>query len=281
MNYNDYVFKAEQMPTLCVIDSYDDEHIYGNTQDIYELASVTKILTAITMSELVESGFINFNDKVEDVEYLNGDIELIDLLSHTSGLALNGELPQVEPRSKRVYSNLGMETIDIFIKNKLSKDHNYTSVRDIFNDGFSQIFKEDDKNILEYYGSSAWGAKANIYSMITLARQMRKPTFLSSEMHSKMQEIYLPQLRGVVPGWGNYNHCSFGTGYEIKGDKTKHWMGSLSSEKTFGHYGHAGVFIMHDPVVNISIIALGHKQFDKWAVEMWPNYVDNILKTFN
>ena len=281
MTKKDYVFNADQMPTLCVIDSNSDEHVYGNTQDVYELASVTKIITALTMSELVESGFIDFHDKVENVPYMKGDIELIDLLSHTSGLALNGELDQVKPRSKRVYSNLGFETIDIFIKNKLYNEHNYSCVKDIFNDGFSQILKEDSKNNIEYYGSSAWGAKANIYALISLARQMRKPTFLSEKMHARMQEIYLPELRGVVPGWGNYNHCSFGIGYEIKNDKTKHWMGSIASPKTFGHYGHAGVFIMHDPTINVSIIALGHKQFDKWAVELWPGYVDEILSSFS
>ncbi|MBP9116145.1 MAG: beta-lactamase family protein [Acidimicrobiia bacterium] len=280
MSPKDYIFNSSQMPSLCVIDSNNNEHIYGDIDDVYELASVTKLITANVVSNLVEDNFFNFDDVIDGIDYLKHQVRLIDLLSHTSGLSLNGEVPQIEPRQKRLYSNLAFETLNTFVVNKLENEFGIRSINELFNDGLKHVLTAKKNNYIDFYGAKASGARANLGAIVALVQEMRSPVFVSPQMQQKMRTIFLPELRGVLPGWGNYKHCAFGTGYEIKFDKSPHWMGTKSSPNTFGHFGQAGVFVLHDPDVNISIVALGHKEIGTWSTDLWPKFVDEIFQNF-
>lgn len=280
MTSSDYVFDETQMPSLCVIDSIGEEHFFGDRETPYELASITKIINAITICDVVASGFVNLSDQVNDPRFKYNDVYLYDLLAHTSGLSFTGKEKQVAPRSKRVYSNYAVELAAGFVGMKLQDEFGLISVQDLFNDGLGAILREVKNAKIDFYGSPAYGAHANLNALSALAQQMRNPTFIDEEMHGQMTSTYLNNLKGTIPGWGNYKDCAFGIGYEIKSTKSPHWMGSLSSDKSFGHFGQTGVFIMHDPVNNISIVALGDREFDKTLKKLWPAYVDNIFKSF-
>lgn len=276
-----YTFYSDQMPSLCVIDSAGKEHIFGDADKVYELASLTKILTAITTCDLVASGFLDLDENIEDINFTKGKVVLKDLLSHVSGISFNGDVEQIEPQSKRLYSNLGYEIIDNFISKKLENDFGKINIAELFNQGFKHIIAEQSDAHIDFYGSPAYGAKANLSAIYALLRQMRNPTFIDPEMHKLMTTTYLENLRGIIPGWGNYVHCAFGLGYEIKSDKSPHWMGSISSSRTFGHFGQSGVFVMHDPESNVSIAALSENKFGQWAKDLWPGYVDEIIESYS
>lgn len=280
MATRNYIFDETQMPSLCVIDPLGDEHLYGDSDSPYELASITKILTATTICDVVASGFVSLNDQVKDPKLKYADIFLNDLLSHTSGLSFDGKDKQIEPRTRRVYSNYGVELAAGYISMRLQKEFGLISVQDLFNEGFGYNLRTAKNSKIDFYGSPAYGSHANMIALTQLARQMRSPTFIDGQMHKQMKSTYMENLKGKVPGWGSFKDCAFGIGYEIKSSKTNHWMGSISSAKAFGHFGGSGVFILHDPVNNISIVALGDRPFDKAMKKLWPGYVDGIFKSF-
>lgn len=280
MASNEYNFDESQMPSLCVIDAIGDEHIYGDKDSPYELASVTKLLTAITICDVVASGFVNLTDQILDPSLKYSDVTLYDLLSHTSGLSFDGKDKQAAPRTKRIYSNYGVELAAGFITMRLQNEFGPLTVQNLFDDGLGVLLREERGSKIDFYGSPAHGAHANLIALTKLVREMRQPTFIDEEMHSQMRSIFMQNLKGVIPGWGSFKDCAFGIGYEIKSNKSPHWMGSISSDKSFGHFGQSGVFVMHDPVNNISIVALGDKPFDKSLKKLWPGYVDNIFKSF-
>ena len=56
-----------------------------------------------------------------------------------------------------------------------------------------------------------------------------------------------PGLDGVLPDFGRFSPLDWGLGVELKGAKEGHWSGSLTSPRTFGHFGGSGTFLWVDP----------------------------------
>ena len=278
MSPNFYIFDPNLMPSLFIIDSAGNEYIYGDKNKVYELASITKLFSAITICETAAAGFIDLDEVVKDSRFNYEETYLKDLISHAGGISFKGEIPQIKPRTKRIYSNLGFEIAGNYLSNKISKEFGETTFIDIFNQGLKTILTRQQDSILDLYGSCAFASRGNLLAIGQLLREMREPTFIDGQAHKTMITTYLEGLSGVIPGWGRSENCGFGYGYEIKEDKFPHWMGTKSSAQTFGHFG---CFVLHDPIENISIAALGDKPFELWAKKAWPVYVDEIFETFS
>ena len=51
----------------------------------------------------------------------------------------------------------------------------------------------------------------------------------------------------MLPGFGRFDPIDWGLGFELKDGKPDHWTGTLTSPRTFGHFGGAGTFLWVDP----------------------------------
>ena len=87
----------------------------------------------------------------------------------------------------------------------------------------------------------------------------------------------LPQLDGVLPGYGRQVPNGFGLGLEVRGHKSPHWTGSRNSPATFGHFGQSGSFVWVDPVAGRQAVFLGEQPFGAVHKASWPALCDQIL----
>ena len=89
-----------------------------------------------------------------------------------------------------------------------------------------------------------------------------------------------PGLAGVLPGFGRFDPCDWGLGFELRDAKDPHWTGRRNSPATFGHFGQSGSFLWVDPAVGVACGALGDGAFGPWAARAWPRLADAVLDEF-
>ena len=51
----------------------------------------------------------------------------------------------------------------------------------------------------------------------------------------------------MLPGYGRFDPCDWGLGFELKDAKEPHWTGARNSPSTFGHFGRSGSFVVGGP----------------------------------
>jgi beta-lactamase class C len=62
------------------------------------------------------------------------------------------------------------------------------------------------------------------------------------------------QTGGLGGGFSSvrYEHCPWGLGPELRGDKNPHWAPTDASPESFGHYGATGCLVWADPWSNLA-----------------------------
>ena len=81
----------------------------------------------------------------------------------------------------------------------------------------------------------------------------------------------------MLPGFGRFEPMDWGLGFELKDGKPGHWSGTLTSPRTFGHFGGAGTFLWVDPERSLALVALSDREFDDWAKTAWPALSDAVV----
>src|SRR5207248_9722654 len=76
----------------------------GSVETVQPWASVTKLLTGLTFLVALEEGTVDLDEPAGPP-----GSTLRHLLSHASGLPLDGAEPMAEPGRRRIYSNTGIE----------------------------------------------------------------------------------------------------------------------------------------------------------------------------
>ena len=100
---------------------------------------------------------------------------------------------------------------------------------------------------LDPSGHPGAGMHGSLDDVLALGRELLEPTLVAPETHAEMTSVQFPGLDGVLPDWGRFTPNDWGLGVEIKGTKSPHWAGSLTSPRTFGHFGGSGTFLWVDP----------------------------------
>jgi CubicO group peptidase (beta-lactamase class C family) len=240
---------------------------HGPTDHAYRLASIAKIVTAITVLVAVEEGTVQLDDPVG-----HAGCTLRHLLSHAGGYPFDGAEPIARPGTRRIYSNTGIE---------LAADHLAARAGMPFGDYLQAAVVEPlGLRRTELRGSPAHALWASLDDTAALAAELARPTLLAPDTAVLLRTVQFPGLPGIVPGVGRYDDCTWALGAEVRNGKRPHWTGATNSPATFGHFGGAGTMLWVDPVADIALVALTDRMFDEWAdvaLAAWPRLSDDVL----
>jgi CubicO group peptidase (beta-lactamase class C family) len=230
-------------------------------------ASVTKILTALTVLDATFEGIIGLDDEVGPP-----GSTLRHLLSHTSGLALDEELVIARPGTRRSYSNTGIDYAARHLASRTGRP-------------FAEELSERVLDLLsmdrtELIGSPAHGARGPITDLAALAAGLLTPNLLLPNVVSLASTVAFPGLSGVLPGFGRQDPNDWGLGCEIRAHKNPHWTAPANSPRTFGHFGQAGTFLWVDPDAGLACVSVSDTPFGKWAADRWPRLSAAVLQTY-
>lgn len=229
----------------------------------FALASITKLVTALTALVAVEEGTISL------VDPLGPEGSTVrHILAHASGLAFEGLDAIAKPGTRRIYSNTGYELLGDFVEERAGIP---------FDDYMREAVLEPlGMNSTTMTGTPAAGLVSTITDVCRLGAELMAPTLIDRSTWQDAISVQFTGLSGVLPGWGLQEPCPWGLGPELKGDKHPHWMGETAPPWTLGHFGGSGTFLWVDPVAGFGCAVLTERAFDEWAIRVWPEFSDRI-----
>ncbi len=226
-------------------------------------ASVTKLLTGLALLVALEEGTVDLDEPAGPP-----GATLRHLLSHASGLPLDGEQPLTEPGRRRIYSNTGIELAVSLLEERAQMP---------FRDYFEHAVVRPLELAGRLAGSPAHGYRGPLDDLLTLGRELLRPTLVAPETLAEATAVQFPGLAGVLPGLGRMEPNDWGLAFELRDAKSPHWTGSRNSEGTFGHFGRSGTFLWVDPEAGLACGVLTDRQFGDWAKDAWPALSDAVL----
>lgn len=235
--------------------------------DRYAFASVTKLLTALTVLDAAQRGLVDLDEPAGPPA-----ATVRHLLAHASGVSFDGDLVVAPPGRRRVYSNRGFEILAELVSTRAGLD-------------FADVLEERVCRPLglagvTLEGSAAAGARGTVHDLALLGQELLRPTLLPVDVVRQATSVAFPGLVGVLPGFGRQDPNDWGLGFEIRGAKSPHWTGSRNSARTFGHFGQAGSFLWVDPDAGLACACLSGRAFGPWAGRSWPRLSDAVLDAF-
>jgi CubicO group peptidase (beta-lactamase class C family) len=243
---------------------------HGDTGRRFRLASVTKPLVARAAQVAVEEGAVEL-----DTPAGPPGATMRHLLAHTSGLAMLDDKVIAKPGTRRVYSNTGFRVLAEAIRDATEIDFGAYLAESVFAPlGMADTSLDGGAEVAGY------GATSTVSDLTLFAGDLLAPGIVSPEMHADATAVQFPGLDGVLPGYGPQRPNDWGLGFELRAGKSPHWTGATNSPGTFGHFGQSGTFIWADPVPGIALVVLTDRDFGEWALPLWPQISDEVLREF-
>ncbi|GJM39513.1 MAG: putative beta-lactamase [Acidimicrobiales bacterium] len=226
----------------------------------YALASVTKLITALVALVAHEEGTLDLDDTVTPA-----GASTADLLAHAGGVAPDDDSQLAPPHRRRIYSTHAYDMVADAIAARAAMT--YT---DYAREAVLEPLAMTETRLLGSAGAGAW---STVRDLTRLIGAWRKPT-VGAPTLARATSPHLPDLAGVLPGFGRHDPNPWGLGPEIRGQKDPHWTGPTNSPATFGHFGQTGTFLWIDPEVDVAVVALTDRPFGEWATNAWPTFAD-------
>jgi CubicO group peptidase (beta-lactamase class C family) len=226
-------------------------------------ASVTKLLTGLAVLVALEEGTVDLDEPAGPP-----GATLRHLLSHASGLPVDGEQPITEPGRRRIYSNTGIELAARLLEHRSEMP---------FADYLAQAVVRPLGLLGHLGGSPAHGYRGPLDDLLRLGRELLRPTLVAGETLAEATTVQFPGLTGVLPGLGRMEPNDWGLTFELRDAKSPHWTGAHNSERTFGHFGASGTFLWVDPGAEVACGVLTDRLFGDWAKDAWPALSDAVL----
>ena len=187
---------------------------------------------------------------------------LTHLLAHASGLGFEADSPRAPVGAKRVYSNVG---IDLAVSTMTAEDPREFWGREIFAPlGISATLQ----------GRPSSGVVGSCEDLAMIAGEWLRPRLMSEAGRDRARTVFLPEIGGVVPGYGRFEPCWWGLGVEVNGKKS-HWMGDWPS-LSFGHFGQSGAFMLVTVEEGIALVATSTVDFGPWAKEYFSTVTSSL-----
>ena len=236
----------------------------GDVDREFRLASVSKPLGALAILVAVEEETVGLEDPAGPP-----GSTLRHLLAHASGLAFDGDRVLAPPRTRRIYSNTGVEVAAAHLEAAAGVPFG-TYQREA-------VFDRLGMTRTELRGSPASEVVSVVDDLVRVAHELLAPTLLHPSTMEEATSPVFPELAGVLPELGRFDPNPWGLGFEVRGHKQPHWTGTRNSPATFGHFGGSGTFLWVDPVAGLACIGVTDRNFGRWAIEAWPALSDTVL----
>lgn len=239
----------------------------GDTERVFELASVTKPLVARAAQVAVEEGVVEL-----DTPAGPPGSTVRHLLAHASGLAMHDDRVLAKPGARRMYSNYGFAVLAGTVQRESGIEFGRylaEAVCEPLNMGATRLAGGAE--------AAGYGASSTVADLAAFARDLLRPATVSPQLHAEAISVQFPGLDGVLPGYGVQRPNDWGLGFELRDSKSPHWTGALNSARTFGHFGQAGGFIWADPEADLALVVLTNRDFGQWAADVWPGFSDAVL----
>jgi len=241
----------------------------GDLDEVYPLASVTKLLVAYAALVAIEEGAIELDQQAGPP-----GSTVRHLLAHASGLAFGEHRQQAPPETKRIYSSAGFEVLAELME---------AETEIAFPEYLRQAVFEPlgmHASSLPADASAGHGAHSSVGDLARFAGELLDPVLISRETFADATSVQFAGLNGLVPGYGTFKPNDWGLGFEIRGRKNPHWTADANSSATFGHFGQSGTFLWVDPELGVSSVVLTNRAFGDWAKPLWPALGDAVITEF-
>ncbi len=241
--------------------------------EAFPWASVTKLCTALSVLVGVEEGLVTLDEPAGPV-----GSTVAHLLAHASGLAPDDDRVLVPPATRRIYSNHAYRELGALIESRAEM-----SFEQYLHDGVLEALGMEGAHLVgaDARGGSSSLAAAGLHGglrdLLALGSELLSPRLLASSTIGRATEVAFGGLAGTLPGFGFYDPCDWGLGFELRGAKAPHWTGSTNSPGTFGHFGRSGGFLWVDQAAAVALGVLTDRSFGPWAKERWPALADLVL----
>lgn len=239
----------------------------GEIDTPFALASITKVLVALTTLVAVEDGSVELDEPLGPP-----GATLRHLLAHASGIDATSERVLTPPATRRIYSNAGFEVIASFLVERTGIDLP-TLVTE-------SVLEPLGMNSTVPASTAATGATGTVADLARLATDLMadEPVVISAVTRDQAREVAFPGLSGVLPGFGQHESNDWGLGFEIRGTKDPHWTPPGASPRTFGHFGRSGSLLWVDPDARTALTVLGNRDFGDWVRPLWPELGTEVLE---
>jgi CubicO group peptidase (beta-lactamase class C family) len=236
---------------------------HGPRDHVFRWASVTKLLTAYATLIAAEEGVVDLDEPAGP----EGST-VRHLLAHASGLPFEPGGPTGKPGQRRVYSNVGFETLAAHVAERAEMP---------FDEYLAAGLLQPLGMAADLRGSAASELHGTLDDLQAFARELQRPTLVARETLDEATSVQFPGLAGVLPDFGRFDPLDWGLGYELRDAKEPHWTGAQNSARTFGHFGGSGTFLWVDPDVDLALGVLTDLEFGEWAKAAWPALSDAVL----
>jgi CubicO group peptidase (beta-lactamase class C family) len=241
-------------------------------------ASVTKIVTALTVLDACADGTLALDDPVAaDDAVPTGDrwhtgVTVAHLLAHAAGLPFDRGAPVAPPGLRRTYSNFGYELLGGLVARAAGGP---------FRDEIAgRVLQPLSMSATTVDGSPASSGIGPLDDLLALAAELLEPTVLAPGIVAQASKVAFPGLSGILPGFGRQPANDWGLGCEIRDSKSPHWTSAENSPATFGHFGQSGSFLWVDPVARLACAGLSDRPFGPWAAAAWPRLSTAVLQEY-
>jgi CubicO group peptidase (beta-lactamase class C family) len=236
----------------------------GDASRVFRWASVTKPVTALAALVAAEEGTLDLDEPAGPP-----GSTIRHLLAHASGLPFEGTTPIAPPGKRRIYSNSGFEELGRVLEARAEMP-------------FAEYLQQAALDPIgmpgtRLVGSPAAGLHGTLDDLVAFATELLRPTLIAQETLAEATSVQFPGLAGVIPDLGRFDPNDWGLGFEIKGGKQPHFSGTLTSPRTFGHWGGSGTFLWIDPEHGFALATLTDLEFGDWAKDAWPPFSDAVF----
>jgi len=235
----------------------------GDATRVFRWASVTKLVVALAALVAAEEGTIDLDEPAGPP-----GSTIRHLLAHASGLPFEAGPPIAKPGTRRIYSNAGFELLAETLAEHAEMP---------FEEYLAQAVLEPLGMKADLRGSPAAGLHGTLEDLVALGRELLAPTLVAPETFAEATSVQFPGLAGVIPDLGRFDPNDWGLGFELKDGKEPHFSGTLTSPRTFGHWGGSGTFLWVDPERSLALGVLTDLEFGDWAKEAWPRLSDAVV----
>ena len=126
-------------------------------------------------------------------------------------------------------------------------------------------------------GTPAGGLHGTLDDLVKVTNELMTPTLVAPETLAEATRVQFPGLAGVIPGLGRFDPNDWGLCFELKDGKQPHFTGTLTSPRTYGHWGASGTLFWVDPDAGLALALLTDLDFGDWAKEAWPAFSDAVV----